>query len=301
MSKSSSPRALLLRSMLFLPGNNDRMIAKAFSSDADAVILDLEDALAISEKPAGRENLTKVLQQPMAKTTFVRVNALTTEHCYKDIQAVVSANLTGIVLPKLEAPHELQTIDWFMSQLEAERGLPPSSIEIMPIIETAKGLASVNAIATASPRLRRLAFGMVDLAADMRLDLNDDVGAIQHARFAVAVASRAANLHGPIDTAFVDIQNLDRLRASTTQARAMGFGGKCCIHPNQIAVVNDVFSPSVTELERARKIVAAFEIAEASGSAAVMIDGMMIDYPVVAWAQQVLTAQTMIDDSRAAA
>ncbi len=295
MSNPSGARALLLRSMLFLPGNSERKIAKAYASDADAVILDLEDALAISEKPAGRENLNTVLKQPLAKPTFVRVNALTTEHCYKDIQAVVSANLSGIVLPKLEAPHELQTIDWLVSQLEAERGLAHNRIEIMPIIETAKGIAAVNAIAASSPRLRRLAFGMVDLAADMQLDLNDDFGAIQHARFAVSVASRAASLQGPVDTAFVDIQNLDRLGASTRQARAMGYAGKCCIHPSQIAVVNDVFSPSAAELERARKIVAAFKIAEASGSAAVMIDGMMIDYPVVTWAQQVLAAQAMID------
>ena len=295
MSNPSGARALLLRSMLFLPGNSERKIAKAYASDADAVILDLEDALAISEKPAGRENLNTVLKQPLAKPTFVRVKALTTEHCYKDIQAVISANLSGIVLPKLEAPHELQTIDWLVSQLEAERGLAHNSIEIMPIIETAKGIAAVNAIAASSPRLRRLAFGMVDLAADMQLDLYDDFGAIQHARFAVSVASRAAGLQGPVDTAFVDIQNLERLGASTRQARAMGYAGKSCIHPSQIAVVNDVFSPSAAELERARKIVAAFEIAEASGSAAVMIDGMMIDYPVVTWAQQVLAAQAMID------
>lgn len=295
MHVNQSARPLVLRSMLFLPANSDRKIAKAFSSDTDAVILDLEDALAISEKPAGRSNLVGHLKAPQTKPTFVRVNALTTEHCYRDIQAVVTANLTGIVLPKVEAPHELQTIDWFVTQLEDERGLPRNGIEIMPIIETAKGLAAVNEIAGASARVRRLAFGMVDLAADMRLDLHDDFGAVTHARFAVAVASRAANLQGPIDTAFVDIQNLDRLRSSTSQARSMGYAGKCCIHPAQIAVVNEVFSPTAADLDRAGRIVAAFNAAESAGSAAVTVDGMMIDYPVVTWAQQVLSIREALD------
>jgi len=298
MSVAQPARPLVLRSMLFLPANSDRKIAKAFSSDADAVILDLEDALAISEKAAGRDNLVGFLKNSPMKPTFVRVNDIATEHCYRDILAVVTPNLTGIVLPKVEAPHHLLTIDWLVSQLEDERELPRNGIEIMPIIETAKGLAAVNDIADASARVRRLAFGMVDLAADMRLDLHDDFGAVTHARFAVAVASRAADLQGPIDTAFVDIQNLDRLRSSTHQARSMGYAGKCCIHPAQIAVVNEVFSPTAADLERAERIVAAFNAAESAGSAAVTLDGMMIDYPVVTWAQQVLSLSEALDQRR---
>jgi len=236
-----------------------------------------------------------LLSNPLPKSTYVRVNAMTTSHCFKDITAVITPYLTGIVLPKVEAARELQTIDWLVAQLEEERGLAPGSVEIVPIIETAKGIAAVNEIARAAPRVRHMAFGMVDLAADMQLDLGDDHGAIAHARFAVAVASRAAGLQGPLDTAFVDIKNLERLRRTASHARSMGYVGKGCIHPDQIAVVNEVFSPTAAEIERATKIIAAFAAAEASGAAAISVDGMMIDYPVVTWAQHVMAFQESLD------
>lgn len=276
------------RSLLFAPANSDRKVFKAFESTADGVILDLEDAVAVREKPAAREAATETLKAPAKKPAFVRVNATSTPFGFRDIMAVTGPNLTGIVLPKVESAQDLHTVDWLMAQLEAERGMAPNSCEIMPIIETAKGLTALDRIAGAVARVRRLAFGAVDLALDMDFDLDDDDGAIAQARFLVSRASRAAALASPLDTAFVDIGDPARLRATATRARALGYSGKSCIHPSQIDIVNEVFSPSAEELRRAERIVVAFEEAEAKGLAAIALDGQMIDYPVVDKARNVL-------------
>lgn len=276
------------RSYLFAPATSERKLDKALAGDADAVIADLEDAVAVTEKPLARRLVAARLQERPSRPLFVRVNDLSTPFATDDIEAAASPHLAGIVLPKTESAADIATADWFLTQVERRLGLPPGAIRIIPIIETAVGLAEARAIAAASARLHSLAFGMVDLAADMSLDLSDDDGAIQSARFMVALASRAAGLPGPIDTAFIDIQDLERLRRSSLQARRMGFAGKSCIHPAQVPVVNEAFAPTKEELDRAARIVAAFREAEARGVAALTIDGVMIDYPVVTRAQRML-------------
>ena len=279
-----------LRSLLFTPANAERKVEKAFASAADGVILDLEDAVAIGEKPAARQAAVQALGGERTRTAWVRVNALSTPFCFDDLLAIAPAAPDAIVLPKVESYADVRTADWLLSQMEARHGLAAGSTGLAPIIETATGIAAAGEIARASPRVRRLVFGAVDLALDMDLDLDDEQGAIAQARFAIALASRAAGLPGPLDTAFVDIPALDRLRASAVRARAMGYGGKLCIHPAQIEVVNEVFTPTARELERARRIVDAFDAAERAGLAAVSLDGAMIDYPVVLKARRVLLA-----------
>jgi citrate lyase subunit beta/citryl-CoA lyase len=276
------------RSLLFVPATSEKKIDRAFASAADGVIVDLEDAVAISEKAAARQALSALVSAPRRLPFYVRVNAMSTPFCLQDMLAVTVAGVSGVVLPKAESADEMKAIDWLMTQLETDRGLPPRGCPLMPIIETAKGLASADAIAAATPRIKRLFFGAVDLAADMTIDPDDDAGAIAQARFAIARASRAGSLEPPFDTAFVDLKNEERLRATAESARALGFTGKACIHPAQIDIVNQVFTPRPEELERAARIVAAFERAEASGRAAVALDGQMIDYPVVEKARRLL-------------
>ena len=278
----------LPRSLLFVPATSVRKVEKAFASAADGVIVDLEDAVATAEKPLARQQAAEILQTRQPRQTFLRVNAISTPYCYEDLQVAAAAQLDGIVLPKAESASELAMVDWLLAQLEAKCGKPVGSIEITPIIETARGLAAAAEIAKASKRLRRLAFGAVDLALDMDLDLGDDAGAMANARFALTLASRQAGLEGPLDTVFVDIQDPEGLRASTMRARAMGFSGKACIHPAQLDIVNAVFTPGEAELARAREIVAAFEQAEAAGLAAVSVSGIMVDYPVAQKARRVL-------------
>jgi citrate lyase subunit beta / citryl-CoA lyase len=158
----------------------------------------------------------------------------------------------------------------------------------MPILETAQGIEAASDIAQASPRVRRLAFGAVDLALDMDLDLEDDTGPMAQARFALALASRRAGIEGPFDTAFGEIHALVGLRESSRRARAIGFVGKACIHPAQIDIINAVFTPSEAEILRARQIVIAFDAAVREGSAAISLDGLMIDYPVIEKARRTL-------------
>ncbi len=278
----------LPRSLLFVPATSGRKLEKAFTGAADGVIVDLEDAVATAEKPQARRQAAEFLAIRRSRVTFLRVNALATPFCYEDLLAAAAAAVDGILLPKAESVADIATVDWLLTQLEARIGKPQGAIELTPIVETAKGVAAAAAIAAASPRIRRLAFGAVDLALDMDLDLEDDAGAINQARFALTLASRAAGLEGPLDTVFTDIADLAGLEASTRRARAMGFGGKACIHPAQIDIINAVFSPSAAELARARTIVAAFAEAEAAGLAAVSVDGIMVDYPVVLKARRTL-------------
>lgn len=277
-----------IRSFLFATATNPRHVEKAMAGPSDAVIVDLEDAVAVEEKPAGREAVVAFLKRPRAKPVFVRVNGLGTSFAFDDLMAVGAAGPDGIVLPKVESASDLQTVDWVLAGLEARHGNPRGSIAVLPIVETAKGLARVDAIACAVGRVRRLLFGAVDLALDMDLDLADEVGALGHPRFAVALASRQAGLDGPVDTAFIAIADGDGLRTSTLNARKVGFSGKCCIHPSQVEAVNAIFTPSDAEVARARRIVAAFEDVERSGAAALKLDGVMIDYPVVDKARQLL-------------
>lgn len=279
------------RSLLFVPATSPDKAEKALASAADGVIVDLEDAVAVAEKPRARESAAVLLKDRRPTQVYLRVNALTTPFCFDDLAAAASATLDGIILPKAETASELATVDWVLAQWESKLGKPVGSMAVLPILETARGIAAAAAIAQASTRVRQLMFGAVDFALDLDVDITDETGAIAHARFAVALASRQAGLAAPIDSVFTGIRDLDGLRAASNRARAMGFGGKACIHPAQIATINEVFSPSETELARAREIVAAFDAAEAAGAAAVSVGGVMVDYPVVEKARRVLATR----------
>jgi citrate lyase subunit beta/citryl-CoA lyase len=275
------------RSMLFVTATGGPMLAKAFQAGADAVIVDLEDSVAVDEKAAAREALAAFLSLPGWGRPWVRVNATSTPHCLQDLEALPIAALAGIVLPKVEAPADVHVVDWVLSQLESASGLAPQSVPLLGMVETARGLTWVDAIAAASPRLRRLAFGAVDFAHDLQSDLDDDA-ASSLARFAIARASRVAHRELPIDAPLIDLNDLDRLRGEARRARALGFGGKLCIHPRQVPVVNEAFRPTADEVQRALRIVEAFARAEAEGKAAVAVDGLMVDYPVAERARRVL-------------
>lgn len=276
------------RSYLFTPGNHARRVEKALASAADAVILDLEDAVAVAEKVATRDIVHATLQRPRAGKLYVRVNAFDTPYCYGDLDAVVDAGLDGIVLPKLESAAQLVAIDWLIAQLERERDLEAGRVDLMPIIETGAGVAAVQEIAKTPLRLRRLSFGAGDYTLDMNMRWTRTERELDHARGAIVLASRAAGLEAPVDTVFIHLGELDDLRRSTELVRDYGFQGKLCIHPEQLAVVHDVFTPSADEVALARRYVAAFECAERDGLASIQVDGYFIDYPIVERARRTL-------------
>ncbi len=284
MSKPAPP----LRSLLFAPGNHARRVEKALTLDTDAVILDLEDAVAIAEKPATRALVAATLQRPRRGLLYVRVNASDTEFCYGDLVAVAQRGLDGIVLPKVESAAAIATIDWLLTQLERAHGLPGGSIDLLPIIETARGLQQIDAILAAGTRVRRVAFGAGDFTLDVNMIWSRDEAELAHARSFVVTASRAAAIEAPLDTVWVDLTDPEGLTASARTALACGFQGKMCIHPDQISVVNRVFTPGDAEIAFAERVCAAFAQAEAQGSAAIQLDGKFIDYPIVYRAQRTL-------------
>lgn len=278
----------LLRSMLFAPGNHPRKVAKVFAAGADAVILDLEDAVAITEKPVTRAKVVQALQSPRQCLGYVRINGLDTPFAFEDLEAVVTSCVDGIIVPKIESPEELRTAEWVIGALEAKSGIPVGSIDVLPIIETGRGVAAVRSIAAAAERTRRLSFGAGDYTADMGLEWTRAEPECAHARAEIALASRAAGLEAPVDTVWTRLGDDEGLTASAVTARTMGYQGKLCIHPDQLALVHAAFTPDPSAIAQAERIIEAFAQAEAEGSASIQVDGGFVDYPIVERARRTL-------------
>ena len=278
-----------MRSLLFAPGNHARRVEKALTIAADGVILDLEDAVAISEKAATRPTVIDAFAKKRAGKLYVRVNAMTTEWCFSDLVAVVLAGLDGIILPKVEYAHDLQTADWIITNLERERGLA-QPIDLIPIIETALGVSNLASICRSGTRTRRLAFGAGDFTLDMGMVWSRSEAELLPYRSACVMESRAAGMEPPLDTVWADLRDTEGFVASARHAAAIGFQGKMCIHPDQIAATNAAFSPDEATIAQAKRVVAAFDEAEAKGLASIQLDGQFIDYPIVQRARRVLEA-----------
>ena len=279
-----------IRSFLFTPANHPRRVEKVFQVGADAVILDLEDAVAISEKPAARQDVVNAFSSRSNSGTrhYVRVNSIDTPYCEDDIKATVGPWLDGVVLPKVESRACLNELERMLAAAEAEQGIPVGSLDLMPIIETARGVESAKKIATADSRVKRMAFGGGDYTLDLNYQWEADEAVLAYARAKLSHASRLGDLEPPIDTVVLQIKDNERFLQSARQGKQFGFGGKLCIHPDQIPLTHEVFTPSDAEIAHARAVVAAFEAAEAAGSASIQLDGYFIDYPIVYKSQRIL-------------
>ena len=285
------------RTFLFAPGNHARRVEKAFTIGADGVILDLEDAVAISEKPTTRALVTAALKLPRSCKGYVRVNATSTEWGFADLLAVVQPGLDGIILPKVEDADQLKAADWAITALERERGLKIGGIDLIPIVETAQGLTRLEAIARAGTRTRRIAFGAGDMTLDLGMTWTREETELAPIRTQFVVLSRAAGLEPPLDTVWADLRDPEGFLRSVELVRSLGFQGKMCIHPDQVPVANTAFAPTAAQVEEAKKFVAAFAAAEAKGLASIQLDGKFIDYPIVYAAQRLLDRATAIADA----
>lgn len=284
------------RTFLFAPGNHPRKVEKVFDAGADAVILDLEDAVAISEKPATRPVVVEALQKARKCRGYVRVNALDTEFCFEDIEAVVAKGVDGIVLPKVERAADIQMVDWMMTGLEQRRGLPVGGIDLLPIIETGKGIAEVRTIAGAGvARMKRLSFGAGDYTRDMGMEWTLGETELAPYQAEVVLASRINDLEPPVDTVFIHIREEEAFAQSCVRVKNMGFQGKLCIHPVQIAAANAAFTPTAEEAAFARKVIVEFAKAEAAGSASIQIDGYFVDYPIVVKAERIVALADAVE------
>ena len=284
------------RSFLFAPGNVARRVEKALTLDADAVIVDLEDSVAIAEKAATRKAVAAALERPRRPRGYVRVNAPSSVFCFEDLNEVLHRGVEGVVLPKVESAADLHAIDWVIWNLERSRGIAEGSIDLMPQIETAAGVQRIDRILQARSlrpykgpwRVKRVAFGAADYAHELGLTVGLEETELAEVRARVVLASRAAGLEGPIDSPWFHFKEAGGLARALERSRRGGFQGRLCVHPDQIAPVNAAYLPSGEELARAERIVAAFKQAEAKGEAAVQVDGEMVDYPVAYRAQALL-------------
>lgn len=285
------------RTMMFAPGNHPRKVEKVFSLGADAVILDLEDAVAVEEKVATRDTVIKALAEPRNCLGYVRVNAFDTEFCFGDINAVVTGGVDGIIVPKVESSDMLLTVEWMVANLERERGLPVGGIDILPIIETGLGITALEDIASSGTRVQRMCFGAGDYTLDVNSAWSRDENELAYARSRMINVSRAAGLEAPLDTVWIEIKDDEGFTASCELADRLGFQGKLCIYPTQVTIANGVFTPSEEDLKRAEVIVQAFREAEAKGSASIQIDGYFVDYPIVEKARRTLELMQRINQN----
>jgi citrate lyase subunit beta/citryl-CoA lyase len=281
-----------IRSALFVPGDRLDRIDKAVATAADAVIIDLEDAVAPSHKIQARAIAGKKVAGGKDKKILVRVNALNTEFAADDFSEVIAAGLDGIMVPKVETPGDIRQIDAIVLETEKKRGLEPGSVFILPLIESARGVENAFAIAsekTESQRGFTLSFGAADFALDMGINITRSGQELIYPRARLAVACRAAGLAPPIDTPFmIDLKDRKALEADILRAVRLGFQGKLCIHPNQVEICNQLFSPTAEEIAQARKVIETFDRAQAEGVAAIQLNGKFLDPPVVERARRIL-------------
>lgn len=284
----------IYRTMLFTPANDLKKAGKALLSDADAAVLDLEDAVALSEKANARAALKEALALPRKGDVFIRVNSAQTDFILNDLLAAVTEGVKGIVLAKSETAEEVRRVDWLMGQIEKERGLPPGGLELIPFIESANAIINAHSIASACPRVSRMFFGGVDYVLDIGTSFSKGGSEISYARSQLVVASRAAGIEAPIDTVYPDFKNIEGLVADAKAVRQMGFQGKLAIHPGQVGPLNEVFMPTADELSWAKKIVAVFDESEAKGQAVLQVEGKMIEYPIANRARRILALDEQI-------
>jgi citrate lyase subunit beta/citryl-CoA lyase len=279
--------------MLYVPGSEPARVAKALALDVDAAIIDLEDAVASAAKDRARQVCADVLavREP-GPERWVRINDLGTSLWPDDLRAVIRAGLHGLVVPKVEAAEQLATLDGALTVLERERDLAPGSVGLIATIETPLGLSQVRGIATTGGRLQALGFGAGDFSRIAGLEYPATGGGaaamLNWARCELVMASSLAGLHKPHDSVYGDYRDLEGLRCEAAFARQLGFGGKHCIHPDQIEPQSACFRPTEAELDQAQRMVAAYEKATAEGRGAVGVDGILVDEPIARRARQTL-------------
>jgi citrate lyase beta subunit len=264
-----------LRSLLFAPGSDERKLQKALALDADAVVADLEDAVSAAEKHAARELTARVLTESETRSArIVRINGVDTECWEDDVRAIESLDLDAVVLPKATP--------------EAVAALGMDGPPVVAIVETAAGVRLAYELA-AAPRVAALVVGAVDLGAELGLEPRRDGQEILYARSKVVVDSAAAAIRAPFDVVFVDVRDAAGLESEARLARSLGFGGKACVHPDQVGIVNRVFTPRADELEWARRVLGAYDEGRRQGQGVVGLNGVMVDLPVVKRAQRLLS------------
>lgn len=278
-----------LTSVLFVPGNRPEMFPKAARTDASAICLDLEDAVPLidAEKASARSAVAGALDRFGSKPLLVRVNPNDSGWLELDLDAVVGKGLAGVVLPKVELTADVERLDYYLTLLERVRGLDPGAIWIVPLIESARGLCDAAELLAVTDRVQAALFGAEDFANDLGIARERGSYQLDLARASFVVACRAAGI-SPLDGPDPDFRDLDWFAEDSRRSRALGFLGRFCIHPGQIAVANQCYRPAQDEIDRARRILLAYDEAVSTGRGATSLEGRMIDQPVAERARRLL-------------
>lgn len=277
------------RSMLFLPGNNPNMLINGNCLGADAVIFDLEDAVSPAEKDAARI----LVRNTMRYMDFggceriVRINSIDTAFWQADLEEILPFKPDLILLPKTGTAADVQAADAYMSEIEEKLGFEKNTVGLMPLIETAMGVENAYAIASASSRVQALFLGAEDLTADLQCKRTKEGREIEYARTRLVVAARAAGVD-VYDTPFTDVNDDEGIVKDTELAKALGFTGKASISPRHVEVINQVFSPTMKEIDYAYEVMDAIALAKQQGKGAIALHGKMIDAPIVARAERTI-------------
>jgi citrate lyase subunit beta/citryl-CoA lyase len=271
----------LRRSMLFMPGNNPGMLQDAAILGADSIILDLEDAVSLTEKDSAR-----ILVREAIKTidysqveVVVRVNPLDTEFGPHDVDVIARVKPDALLIPKADE-EEIKLVDKMLDQIETEEGYPVGSIKLIALIEMAIGLENVYNVIQASKRMVGVLLGGEDLTSDLGIERTKEGEEIFYARNKVATACRALKVDS-IDTPFTDTFDYEGLAKDTAKAKSLGLTGKSAINPRQIEIIHAIFAPTEAELKHALRVLDAMEEAEKEGKGVCSLDGKMIDAPVI--------------------
>ena len=279
------------RSMLFLPGNTPNIIVNGEILGADAVILDLEDAVAPAEKDSARilvRNAIKYMGFGKCEV-IVRINAIDTAFWQKDLDAIIPVRPSLIMPPKTSCAADVLAVDAYITQLEEKLGLEQGSVGLIPLIETALGVENAYQIASACKRVKAIFLGGEDLTADLRCKRTKEGQEIFYARSRMVVAARAAGVD-VYDTPFTDVNDDEGIYTDAQLAKSLGFTGKASISPRHVGAINEVFSPSMKDIDYAYEVMEAIRIGKEQGKGAVSLRGKMIDAPIVARAQQTIDA-----------
>ena len=277
------------RSMLFLPGNNPNMLINGNCLGADAVIFDLEDAVAPAEKDAARILVRNTMRYMDFRgcEIIVRINSIDTPYWKQDVDAILPQQPGLILLPKTGSADDVLEADAYISSLEEKLGMAANTVGLMPLIETAMGVENAFQIASASKRVKALFLGAEDLTADLQCKRTKEGREIEYARTRLVVAARAAGVD-VYDTPFTDVNDDEGILTDANVAKALGFTGKASISPRHVDVINAVFSPTQKEIDYAYEVMEAIALAKRQGKGAIALHGKMIDAPIVARAQRTI-------------
>jgi citrate lyase subunit beta/citryl-CoA lyase len=281
-----------LRTLLFVPGNKPKMLEKARTVEADAVILDLEDSVPVGEKEAARATVRRALEKgDYGAQVILRVNGFATGLTEDDLKGAFGPGVTGICLPKAERAADTLRLAALITEVEQIHGREAGTVSIVAMIETAHGVLHAYELAERCQRVRAICLGGEDLVRDLGAVRTQSGEELAHARGQLVLAARASAVWA-IDTIWADLNDTEGLRADARRARELGYSGKLIVHPNQIAPVHEAFTPTAKEVAHARRVVEAFDAASKRGGGVIVLDGHIVHAPVVARARETLRLAT---------